>query len=101
LPGIQRGLKALTGGKRGLASSRVLPEAYGVLELTWQSPSSYQSVFSWCRANMPKNVEWTLEAMEAMEAFNIHDPGQVPFAMVFWLQEPLSDLFVLHFRHFR
>jgi hypothetical protein len=25
-----------------------------------------------------------------------HGP-QVPFAMVFWLQEPLSDLFVLHF----
>jgi hypothetical protein len=98
LPGIQRGLKALTGGKRGLASFRVLPEAVGVLELTWQSPAGYQSLFSWCRANMPANVEWTLEAMEA---FNIHDPGQVPFAMVFWLQEPLSDLFVLHFRHFR
>jgi hypothetical protein len=77
---IIKGLEGRTGGKRGLASFRVLPDAAGVLELTWASPAGYQSLFSWCRSNMPARMEWTLEMVDGTtQAFNIHEPGVFKF----------------------
>jgi hypothetical protein len=76
VPGIIRGLEGRAGFKRGLASCRVLQDAPGVVELTWASPAGYQSLFSWCRANMPSHLEWTLEIVEGQtQAFNILGRG--------------------------
>ena len=73
---IMKGFEGRTGFKRGLASCRVLPDALGVVELTWASPAGYQSLFSWCRANMPARVEWTLEIVDGRtQAFKIHGLG--------------------------
>jgi hypothetical protein len=76
VPRIIKRLDALTGGQRGLASLRVVPDAEGIVELTWQSPAGYKSLFSWCRSNMPVGMKWSLECLGGTkQAFNIHDPG--------------------------
>ena len=56
------------GGKRGLASARILPGSATTLELTWVASASYNSVFAWCSTTLEADFDWVLECLADTEA---------------------------------
>jgi hypothetical protein len=56
------------GGKRGLASARIIPGSATTLELTWAASASYNSVFAWCSNTLEADFDWVLECLADIEA---------------------------------
>jgi hypothetical protein len=75
MPRIQQQLEGLSGGKRGLASLRVLPDLENTFELTWKDVVSYMSVFSFCTVNL-EGQPLTLKCRDEQQpqAVHIEDP---------------------------
>jgi hypothetical protein len=73
MPRIESKLQGLICGKRGLAALRVLPNTDDTLELTWKDCVGYQSVYTWCVANIPHSQHFALELLTGT-AFHIEDP---------------------------
>ncbi len=83
MPRIQEHLQALSGGKRGLSSLRVLEdEENTTFELTWKDVVGYMSVFSFCTQNL-KGQPFSLLCKDEQppKAVHIEDP-RVPITIL-------------------
>jgi hypothetical protein len=71
MPRIQKQLEGLSGGKRGLASLRVLPDSENTFELTWKDVVGYMSVFSFCTMNL-EGQPFTLNCRDEQQPQAVH-----------------------------